>query len=174
KQYTYEFNLDQKHSNRVSGTIGFYGMHRNYVTAGDEAIAPPVKANVNAVFGLEEVSFERFKLQFGGRIEGTRYDADGAPKTSFTGFSGAAGIHVPTWKGGAFVTNFTHSYRAPALEELYNNGPHPGNLAFEVGDPNLQRELGNGIDFGIRHSSNRVRFEVNGFYYRISDFVFLA
>ena len=37
-----------------------------------------------------------------------------------------------------------------------------GNLAFEIGDPNLERELGDGIDFGIRHSSKRVRFEANG------------
>ena len=49
-----------------------------------------------------------------------------------------------------------------------------GNLAFEIGNPDLERELGNGVDFGIRHSSKRVRFEANGFYYRIQDFIFLA
>jgi iron complex outermembrane receptor protein len=60
------------------------------------------------------------------------------------------------------------------MEELYNLGPHPGNLAFEIGDPNLKRELGDGIDFGVRHNSKRLRFEVSAFYYRIRDFVFLA
>ncbi|HYO91919.1 MAG TPA: TonB-dependent receptor, partial [Pyrinomonadaceae bacterium] len=93
---------------------------------------------------------------------------------SFTGFSGAIGLRVPTWTGGAIVANYSHSYRAPSLEELYNNGPHPGNLAFEIGNANLRRELGDGLDFGLRHSSNRLRFEANGFYYRIRDFVFLA
>ena len=63
---------------------------------------------------------------------------------------------------------------APALEELYNLGPHRGNLAFEIGNPDLKRELGNGFDFGIRHNSKRVRFEANGFYYHIKDFIFLA
>ncbi|HET6647461.1 MAG TPA: TonB-dependent receptor, partial [Pyrinomonadaceae bacterium] len=48
------------------------------------------------------------------------------------------------------------------------------NLAFEIGDPNLQRELGDSLDFGVRHSSKRLRLEANGFYYRIKDFVFLA
>jgi iron complex outermembrane receptor protein len=81
---------------------------------------------------------------------------------------------VPTWKGGAFVANYSHSDRAPSLEELYNNGPHPGNLAFEIGNPNLKREIGNGLDFGVRHSSNRLRLEANGFYYRINNFIFLA
>ena len=80
----------------------------------------------------------------------------------------------PHLDGGAFVANYSHSYRAPSLEELYNNGPHPGNLAFEIGDPNLKREVGNGLDFGLRHTSKRLRFEANGFYYHIQDFVFLA
>jgi iron complex outermembrane receptor protein len=96
------------------------------------------------------------------------------PNRSFTGFSGAAGIRVPTWTNGSFVANYSLSYRAPSLEELYNNGPHPGNLAFEIGDPSLNRELGNGLDFGVRHASKRFRAEANGFYYHIKDFIFLA
>ena len=60
------------------------------------------------------------------------------------------------------------------MEELYNLGPHRGNVAFEIGNPDLERELSNGFDFGVRHSSKRVRFEANGFYYHISDFIFLA
>jgi iron complex outermembrane receptor protein len=68
----------------------------------------------------------------------------------------------------------SRSYRAPSLEELYSLGPHRGNNAFEIGNPNLTRELSDGLDFGIRHSSKRLHFEANGFYYHIKDFVFLA
>jgi len=93
---------------------------------------------------------------------------------SFTGFSGAAGVRVATWNGGALVANYSHSYRAPSLDELYNHGPHRGNVAFEIGDPDLNRELGDGLDFGVRHSSKRIRLEANGFYYHIDDFIFLA
>jgi iron complex outermembrane receptor protein len=172
KQYTYEATTDHR-SGRLRGSIGFYGMHRNYETEGEEAIAPPVKGNVAAVFGLEEVSFERFSLQFGGRFENTRYDPTGATNRSFTGFSGSVGINVPTWQNGAFVANYTHSYRAPALEELYNNGPHPGNLAFEVGNAELKRERGDSIDLSLRHIANRIRAEANFFYHDLGDFVFL-
>ena len=69
--------------------------------------------------------------------------------------------------------NFTTSYRAPALEELYNNGPHPGNLAFEIGDENLERERSNGVDLSLRHQNSRIRAEANFFYYDIRNFVFL-
>ena len=172
KQYTYETSADHRHG-KLKGTIGFYGMHRNYIATGEEAIAPPVKGNVTAVFGLEEVSLDRVSLQFGGRLENTRYEPEGASNRSFTGFSGAVGVHVPTWLNGRFVANYTHSYRAPALEELYNNGPHPGNLAFEIGDPNLSRERSDGIDLSLRHISNRLRAEANFYYYDIANFVFL-
>ena len=178
--FLYQGLFDQRKTGRLSGRFGFWGMHRNFSAIGEEALSPPAKQNAFAVFGLETLDYERVSLQFGGRLENNRYNPEPSPTRgilpdrSFTGFSGAAGIRVGTWKGGAFVANYSHSYRAPAMEELYNFGPHPGNLAFEIGNPNLTRELGNGIDFGIRHSSNRVRFEANGFYYHIKDFIFLA
>ena len=180
KTFLYQGVFDQKKRGLLSGRFGFWGLHRDFAAAGEEALAPPTKGNAIAAFGLETLDFERLSVQFGGRVENNRFRPEETeergvlPNRSFTGFSGAVGIRVPTWEGGAFVANYSHSYRAPALEELYNNGPHPGNLAFEIGDPNLNRELGDGLDFGIRHSSKRVRFEANGFYYHIKDFIFLA
>ena len=172
--------FDQRKIGNLSGRFGFWGMHRDFSAVGEEALAPPTKQNAFAVFGLQNLDFERVALQFGARLETNHYrpeatDARGVlPDRNFTGFSGAAGIRVKTWNGGALVANYSHSYRAPSLEELYNLGPHRGNLAFEIGDPDLVRERGDGLDFGVRHSSKRVRFEANGFYYHISDFVFLA
>jgi iron complex outermembrane receptor protein len=135
-----------------------------------------VKHNSFSAFTLQELNFNRVKFQFGGRVENNRYNASDStlPDRSFTGFSGAAGVRVGLWQGGAFVLNYTHSDRAPALEELYNNGPHIGTLTFEVGNPNLRRERGNGVDFSVRHQSARFNTEVNFFYYDLKNFVFLA
>jgi iron complex outermembrane receptor protein len=148
------------------------------------------------------MNFDRFHLQLGGRVETNRYEPIGLvervhhehegeeeeeheegeeepeivdlPDQTFTGFSGGIGARFDLWRGGAFVANYTHSYRAPALEELYNFGPHIGNLTFEIGDPNLNRERSNGFDFSLRQESDRVRGEANFFYYDFSNFVFLA
>jgi iron complex outermembrane receptor protein len=180
KTLVYKGMFDQRREGRLTGSFGFWGMHRDYNSIGAEALAPPTKHNAFAVFGLESLNFRHLVLQFGGRVENNRYrpdftDARGQLRArDFTGFSGAVGVRVPVWEGGAFVANFSRSYRAPTLEELYNLGPHVGNLAFEFGNPNLKREAANSIDFGYRQTSNRVRVEANGFYYRIQDFVFLA
>ncbi len=174
RQVVYRGTFEQARRGRLSGSFGFQGMHRDYKTAGAEALAPPVIQNNFAVFGMEEIGFERFRLQFGGRIENNQYDPTGLRSRSFTGFSGAAGIHVPAWRNGAMVANYTHSYRAPALEELYNRGPHIGNLTYEIGNPDLQRERADGIDLSLRHRGSRIRAEANFFYYDIRNFVYLA
>lgn len=175
KEFSYRTYFDQPKTGTLTGTFGFSGLVRSYRISGAEALAPPVDHNTFAAFLLEEVKFKnRVKLQFGGRVETNRYDAEALRDRSFTGFSGAAGISIPLFEGGVFVANYTHSYRAPALEELYNNGPHIGTLTFEVGNADLKRERTDGIDFALRYSGARLRTEANFYYYNIRDFVFLS
>ena len=116
------------------------------------------------------------KVQFGGRLENNRYNPENAELVgrSFTAFSGGAGINIGLWQGGAFVANYTHSNRAPAFEELYNNGPHIGNVTFEIGNSSLTRETANGIDLSLRHQSSRFRVTGDVYYYKIKNYVFLA
>jgi iron complex outermembrane recepter protein len=174
KTYLYRGLFDEQRNGRLSGSFGVWGMHRDYESIGEEALAPPTTQNAFALFTLQTLNFEHAALQFGGRFEHNGYDPTGLQQRSFNGFSGAAGFRLPFGGGMAFVANYTHSYRAPALEELYNNGPHPGNATFEIGNPALGRESSDGIDLGLRHSSERVRAEANFFYYNINSFIFLA
>ena len=202
-QIVYRGVLEQQKRGPLTGRFGFWGMERDFSAEGEEALAPPVDQQSFALFALEEVDFERVKLQFGGRLETSRYDpafaerghghhegegeehhvgeededehAEHLPdaiRRRFTGVSAAAGLHAELWRGGALVANYSHSYRAPALEELYNLGPHVGTLIFEVGDPGLRAERGNGIDLSVRQQAERVDGEVNLFYYDFRDFVF--
>ena len=194
QQFVYRGVFEQGAAGPLSGRFGFWGIERDYDVAGEEALSPPVDQTGFAAFVLEELSFERFKLQFGGRLETARYtpafaerghgheeegeeeheeeEVTPAVKRNFTGASASAGIHADIWQGGAFVANYAHSYRAPALEELYNFGPHVGNLAFEIGDPSLFAETGDGVELSLRHRGPKARAELNLFYYDFSSFIF--
>ena len=172
--YLYRGLFEQRKAGRWTGSTGFWGMHRDYESIGAEALAPPTTQNAFALFTLQKLDFERATLQFGARVEHNGYDPTGLVKRSFNGVSGSFGLRVPLGTSTAFVTNYTHANRAPGLEELYNNGPHPGNGVFEVGNPNLNREGSDGIDLSLRHSSKRLRAEGNFFYYRMNNFIFLA
>lgn len=177
KVFSYRGMFDQKKYGVLTGRFGFEGYRRDYSTIGDETlIRGPVKQDSFSVFGLQELNFERITLQFGGRIENNRYRPENPelPSRDFTGFSGAAGFRVGLWKNGAFVANYSHSYRAPALEELYNFGPHDGTVSFEIGNPTLRAETSNGIDLSLRQQSGKIKAEANYYYYRMKNFVFLA
>jgi iron complex outermembrane receptor protein len=175
KNFNYRANFSHRRYGKLSGTFGLSGFTRDYESIGAEAPAPHTKQHSFAVFDLERVDFERIGFQFGGRVEQNGYNPEGNfRKRNFVGFSGSAGMRVPLWTGGSFIANYQHSFRAPALEELYNNGPHPGILVFDIGNPNLTPEQGDGVDFSLRHNTNRVRIEGSVYYYNLRNFVYTA
>lgn len=176
KVYSYRAIFTQRKYESLTGTFGIDGYRRNYRTQGEEVLIPGrVKQDSFSGFALEEVNLEKVGFQFGARVENNRYRPTDAAllKRDITGFSGAFGVRVPLWENGLFVANFSHSHRAPALEELYNDGPHDDTLSFEIGDNNLKPEISNGIDLSLRHQSGRVRAEANFFYYNLKNFIFL-
>jgi iron complex outermembrane recepter protein len=174
KLLNFRTTFTQRNHRNWTGTSGFQFFHRDYSAEGEEALSPPTTGDGIAGFTLQEIDLKKIRLQFGGRIDYTRYDPTGMAKRSFAGLSSAAGFHLPLRENMALVANYTHSYRAPAIEELYNYGPHIGNLAFEIGNSNLKREVADGIDISLRHQSPRVNAEANFYYYAIRDFVYLS
>lgn len=171
---TLRTEIEQKRRGRLTGRMGAEWFRRDFEAIGEEALAPATVQNTLAAFVYEELDFGRTRLQFGGRGEHTSYDvASSAPDRSFTALSGSVGVHANIGTSGAFVANLSGASRAPALEELYNFGPHVGNLAFEIGNPNLKVERTVGLDVSLRSRAAKAQGEVNVFGYRISNFVFL-
>ncbi len=174
--YSYRGVFSQRRRGKLSGTFGFDGYSRKFFVVGQETLLQgKVRQNLNSLYALERVDLERVTFQFGGRIENSHYrPTDGSLiNRDLTGFSGAAGMRVALWNNGAFVANYSHASRLPDLEELYDNGPHDDTVSFELGNPNLRKEVSDGLDLSIRHQSNRLRADANFFYYSIKNFVFL-
>ena len=202
KHYIGRIEVQQTPTRRLRGQFGVWAQRRDYVATGEEALAPPTKQDAFAAFAYEEIELDDLSLLIGGRVETNRYrpeaieraaghaeddaghaeDEGGheeeAPKVrdrTFTGFSGSVGIRVPfAADRAALVANVTSSYRAPALEELYNFGPHVGNLSFEIGNPDLQHERSNGGELSLRLNTGKVHGQASLFYYDIDGFIFGA
>ena len=195
RAYVLRAEINQRQTATLAGKFGVWGKVRQYVATGEEALAPATNQTALAAFAYEELDFGRYRVQVGGRVERNAYtvatradDHDGssgdlahetiAPPDvrdrTFTGASASVGIQADLGEYSAFVANVTHSYRAPALEELYNFGPHIGNLVFEVGNPELEREATIGLDLSLRHQSRRFRGNLNAYVYDIDNFVFPA
>jgi iron complex outermembrane receptor protein len=187
--------LEQKRIGRMTGRLGVDWFGRDYRSEGEEALAPRTKQQSFSLFAYEEADFGRTRLQFGGRVERNAYRPDERPESGheheegeeaegdeheapevrdrdFTGISASVGLHRDISEAGAFVVNLTAASRAPAIEELYNFGPHVGNLTFEIGNPDLEIERTLGLDVSLRRRAERVSGELNFFVYNIRDFVF--
>jgi iron complex outermembrane receptor protein len=164
---------EQRKSARLGGRFGVEFLTRDYEAIGEEALAPKTSQTAFAAFVFEELTAGKHRVLLGGRIERTAYSAEELGDRDFTGASGSVGFHTGIGRSGAFVFNVTGASRAPALEELFNFGPHPGNLAFEIGNPDLKLERTLGFDASLRSRAKRARGEVNVFLYNISNFVFL-
>jgi iron complex outermembrane receptor protein len=156
---TDELNLfvRQRPAGRLSGTVGGWVLNRNFLAEGEEALAPPIKERGAAAFFYEELTWPHFTFQFGARVNRASYDPEqDLPSRNFTDASGSVGFLFRPAAADDKMTiaiNVARASRNPALEELYFFGPHPGNFAFEIGNPNLGSEHALGIDLsdGARH-----------------------
>jgi len=202
RTYVMRAEVQQRDDGLLHGRFGVWGLVRKYGTLGEEALSPDVDQAAFAAFGYEELQLGRHRLQFGGRIERNRYDVVGqrAGETfsnphadhenhidehikfslpeptnrKFLAVTESLGYQLDLARGMSLVANVTRSTRAPAIEELYNFGPHVGMLAYEVGRPNLKTEVSSGLDLGFRHQSRATSSNMNFYVYGIQDFVFLA
>jgi iron complex outermembrane receptor protein len=174
---TDELNLFARHrpAGRLSGTIGGWIMSRRFAASGDEALAPPIDEKGIAAFVYEEVTWPHVTFQFGARVNHASYEPDGGlPPRDFTDVSGSVGLLFRPAQADDRLTiavSLARAARNPALEELYFFGPHPGNFAFEVGNPNLDSEHGLGLDVSMRWRAPRATGEVTYFRNSIDDYV---
>jgi iron complex outermembrane receptor protein len=163
----------------LTGTFGVRAEHRDYSTVGEEALAPPTIQNSFAAFLYEELKFRHVALQFGGRLDRSSFDPDGAAverpdvtKRDFTNVSASVGLLGYLRDDLTVALNLARAARNPSLEELYNFGPHPGNFAFEIDDPTLDTEVAYGADLSLRYRARRFAAEGTVFVNSIDKFIF--
>jgi len=162
---------------RMKGSAGGWFLNRAFDAAGEESLSPAVDQRGFAAFIYEEVTWPHVTFQFGGRVDHSRYDPNGETERSFTAGSGSLGLLLRPAAANDRVTvalSLARAARYPALEELFYFGAHPGNFAFEVGNPDLDPEHALGFDVALRWRSARVSGEVTYFRNNISDYVFRA
>lgn len=175
---TEEFELLVSHRpfGKLSGTVGGSFLNRNFNTEGEEVLAPPTGQRGGAIFLYEEVIWPHATVQFGARADHTSFEPEGGlPARTFNEVSGSLGLLLrPARANDNFVLalNLARAARNPALEELYYFGIHPGNFAFEIGNPDLGSEHALGFDLSLRARSQRVHGELTFFRNSINDFIF--
>jgi iron complex outermembrane receptor protein len=171
----------------VTGALGTSGLLKQYASTGDEALTPAADSRGAGVFFYEDIPLGSLsnpdalvpRLQFGGRYDTYRIDSKDSddPKfgsgrgLSFNSASGSVGVSIPLGTKLSFAASAARAFRAPTVEELFSNAFHEAAGTFDRGNPDLEREINQGVDGILRLQSGRVTGQFSAFASRIRNYI---
>jgi iron complex outermembrane receptor protein len=155
-----------------AGVIGLQLQNRDFRSSGEEAFVPPSQQDSYAFFVFEKADIGPAHVDAGFRYERTDTNApDRFADFDLFSISGAAGFEYA--EGYELGFSITRAERAPSIEELYSAGPHLATNSFEIGSPDLNRELSTNLDAYWRKTKGRFTFATDVFFNAVDDFIFL-
>jgi iron complex outermembrane receptor protein len=164
----------QNDRNGWRGASGVQYQTRDFEAIGAEAFVPPNKTRQYGLFTLQEYTKGNLDAEVAVRFDTAELSANILGLTrSFNNVSAAFGLgyHIGDLKIGA---NISRTGRAPAVEELFSNGPHIATQAFEIGDPNLKSERAWNGELYARYDTPGTAFSATLYTNRFDNFIYEA
>ena len=156
------------------GASGVQYQTRDLEAIGAEAFVPPNKTRQYGLFSLQEYTTGNLDAEVAVRFDSAELRADtlGLAR-SFQNVSAALGVgyHFGDLKIGA---NVSRTGRAPAVEELFSNGPHIATQAYEMGDPNLKSERAWNGELYARYDAPGAALSATLYTNRFDSFIYEA
>lgn len=182
------FTLTRRQTGDWSGVYGLQLSDSEFVAAGEEAFIPATDINHTGWFGVERYTRDRFTAELGVRFEAAELDPGSSCDYDANVMSLSASGLYDLNDNSNLLLAAARSERAPSVEELFSNTSlgtcarfandedlvlHAATGLLEIGNPNLEVEVSNNIEFGYRLHSGTVSGEFSAYYNQIDDFVFL-
>ncbi|WP_287939030.1 TonB-dependent receptor [Sphingopyxis sp.] len=172
--------LTQAKRGAWSGATGGQFFIRDFNVVGDEAFLPKNSTEQWGLFTLQQLDFDRLKIEAGARFEHTSLSGKPLPDQpqffrgdlSFDAFSASLGASYRFAGDWRFGVNVSRTERAPAAEELFANGPHAGTEAFEVGNPDFSLEKAVSVEAVLRGGGPGYTLEASAYHTWFSDFIY--
>jgi iron complex outermembrane receptor protein len=182
------FVLTRRPTGDWSGVYGLQIGDSEFSATGEEAfIAPSDILNVG-LFGVERYSADRFTGELGFRFESADVDPGGRCAYDDNVISVSASGLYDVNESSNLMISAARSERAPSVEELFSNTSldtcgrfaddeqlvlHAATGLLEIGNPNLDNEKSNNIEFGYRLNSGSITGEFSAYYNSIDDYIYL-
>ena len=146
---------------------------RDFSAIGEEAFVPPTVTDQFGIYTFQEKDLNNIHLEGAARYEVTdQTNSVTTEDVSFNLFSVSVGGDIHATDTVRFGGTLFRTERAPTTEELFSNGPHLATSQFEVGDPNLDKEVATGVEGSIRYRSENNFLTLNAFYTDYGDYIF--
>ena len=169
---------------RRDGSLGLQFWAQDLLTGGAYPGSRDARALNGALFALEEVDLGDVKIQGGLRLDWHRleprdlrpivFGTDEYPVATrtYVDVSGSVGGLWNPAPGWAVGVNVARAFRAPAIPELFSNGPHLADFAYDVGNPELGAETALGVDLFVRGTLDRIQGEITVFRNDVDDYIY--
>jgi iron complex outermembrane receptor protein len=160
------------------GTLGFSGEYRDFAS-GCFTFLPPTIERSASVALLEEVAWSPLLVRAAARfdvrnVSPSRREVNKAGvirSRSFRGMSGAVSALIPVGRGARVGTTVIRSFRPPALEELFAEGPHLAAYSYEVGNADLDSEHAMGVDLFAEGSLRTLQVRASYFRHDVRGYI---
>jgi iron complex outermembrane receptor protein len=185
-----EMRADLVQANRGGwgGTSGIQYLDTDARIRGEEKYLPDSTNRQLGLFTMQSIVSGPVRFEAGFRVEFAKLHADAdaqiaasggpigaAPITrDFTPVSASIGANYDFASGWRAGLALSHSERAPAIDELFSNGPHGGSQQFLVGNPDLAKERSNSAELSVHRTSGPVHIQGSLYYSRFESFIFQA
>jgi len=142
--------------------------------SGPETV-PVTKTDSVAGFAVEERDFGPLRVSGGARLESVKRTPDSSSGLQNRDFSLGSYSLGGLWTftpGYALNATASVAQRAPAVEELYSNGPHDSTSTYDIGDPSLQKETSHNIELSLQKNTGLLRWKANLFHNQVKNYVY--
>lgn len=157
------------------GSFGFQHVNRELAAVGAEAFIPPTQSNTWAVFTSQEIERGSVRWQFGARVEQAEHIPINEPEwADDEGVSASAGMVWTASEAWNLGLSATRSVRLPSPGELFSYGAHIPTRTFDIGDPDLDQEVGAGLDLTLRKEEGVIQGKLTLFRQDFKDFIYHA
>ncbi len=188
-QLTGAVNLTARHGHDLEAfsTEGAFGASfsmRDLIAGGSYSGTRSASETSLAGYVYEEFSRDALRLQLGGRYD-LRFVAPRSDRPieigdrlvpvedrTFGDISASVALLYDMRPGWTAGVSLARAFRSPAIEELYSDGPHLADYSFDIGNPELDSEIGHGVDLFFRVTRPRTSLEFAAFANRVSDFIY--
>jgi iron complex outermembrane receptor protein len=175
KSYASRVELEQKAIGALTGSVGFQSTNSEFSAINADGSAPLVpKSNIDSygLFAVESYKHGAVTYELGGRGEWVTISPENAGSLTYLPISGSASALWDVTKQHQLSLAYTHSQRAPLIQELFYDGVHEASRSYELGNANLRKEFSNNLDVGYRFNSDWMNAEVNVFHNWVSNYIY--
>ena len=173
KSYESRLELEHQPIGIVKGVLGFQSVNSQFSALGEEALVPPTDIDSYGLFAVESFAIGDVTYELGVRGEWQgltpkeTYDS-----VSYAPLSGSISALWDITKQHQLSLAVTQSQRAPQVQELFSNGVHEATMSYELGDPDLQKEISYNLDLGYRFNADWMTAEINLFHNWVNDYIY--